>query len=62
MFKNGKRIDCRIVSSTNDSLITIDYKTDKIRKFAIADIEEIISSTISIRMNIGLGLRIGLRR
>lgn len=38
VLNDGKKVDCKIISVVNDSMVAINYVTSQINKFAISDI------------------------
>ncbi|MCK4673551.1 hypothetical protein KAT67_06165 [candidate division WOR-3 bacterium] len=38
ILKNGEKVNCKVLTAENDSLVTINYETEQIAKFAIDDI------------------------
>ena len=38
ILKNGEKVNCKVLTAEKDSLITINYATEQIEKFAIDDI------------------------
>ena len=38
ILKDGKAVNCKVLTAENDSLVTINYETEQIAKFAIDDI------------------------
>ena len=38
ILKDGEKVNCKVLTAENDSLVTINYETEQIAKFAIDDI------------------------